>query len=73
MNPYLQSFFNATAGLEKVIIAGATVVQTYIGAGTDWADPKKALVIGLIGLVQILYTSNTTPTPPEAPSSPLPQ
>jgi hypothetical protein len=63
MNPWLTRFFNLTAGLEKVIIGACTVVQTYIGAGTDWDEPEKALAIGLIGLVEILYTTNTTRQP----------
>ena len=76
LNPWLQRWFNLTAGLEKAIIAIAAAFQIWVGSFPEdsWTPADKALVIALIGVVQIIYTANTAAVPPTidpAPEEPL--
>ncbi len=68
MSPWLVKFFNATAGLEKFIIAALAAVQVWVGAigSTVWSlDPATVIFIqAMIGAIQMLYTTNTEPVPP---------
>ena len=70
LNPWLQRWFNLTAGLEKAIIAIAAAFQIWVGSFPEdsWTPADKALVIALIGVVQIIYTANTAAVPPAKPT-----
>lgn len=72
--PWLRAFFNATAGLEKFIIAVLAALQVWVGAVGEklWGlDPATVIMFqAMLGAVQILYTTNTAPTPP--PVNPTP-
>lgn len=74
VNPWLQRWFNLTAGLEKAIIAIAAAFQVWVGSFPEtpdgWTPADKALVIALIGVVQIIYTANTAAVPPMKPAAP---
>lgn len=84
VNPWLQRWFNLTAGLEKAIIAIAAAFQVWVGSFPEadilndagevirqgWTAADKALVIALIGVVQIIYTANTAAVPPTIDPAP---
>jgi hypothetical protein len=69
VNPWLQRWFNITAGLEKAIIAIASACQAWVASfpedgANGWTPADKTLVIAMIGVVQIIYTANTVAVPP---------
>lgn len=67
MSPWLRHFFNATAGLEKFIIAILAAVQIWIGAvgNVEWGLSAATVVFiqALIAAGQMLYATNTVPVP----------